>query len=85
MNLPFSITLVHAIENFAFGAAFAGVPFALFTLILLRRLKKRVERYELVYVPMRLEWRTLCRWLLIVYPLVFGIMAFVASMFHVFR
>jgi len=63
--------MFNTVKVFAVGGI-VGLAVSIFTIILIRRLAKRVKRYELTYVPMTLVESKLWQWALIAYPLAFA-------------
>ncbi|MGA3266484.1 MAG: hypothetical protein ABSE16_06660 [Verrucomicrobiota bacterium] len=72
MNTTIVEMLGHIAKTFAVGGLI-GLAVSIFTIVLIKKLAKRAELYELTYVPMTLVESKLWKCVLIAYPLLFGI------------
>jgi len=72
MNTTILEMLGHIAKTFAIGSLI-GLAVSIFTIVLIKQLAKRAENYELTYVPMTLVESKLWKWVVIAYPLLFGI------------
>ena len=72
MNTTTLEILIHLAKTFAVGGLI-GLAVSIFTIVLIKKLAKRAERYELTYEPMTLVESKLWKCVFIAYPLLFGI------------
>jgi hypothetical protein len=63
--------LIQILKIFALGG-FAGFLVSVLTIIMIKKLAKRADHYEMTYVPMTLVESKLWKCVLIVYPLLFA-------------
>ncbi len=71
MNMITTDIMGHVTKTFIIGI-FIGLMVSLFTMIMIKRLAKRAERYELTYIPMTLVESKLWKCVLLTYPLLVG-------------
>lgn len=81
MNSTILEMLSHVAKTFAVGGLI-GLAVSIFTIVLIKKLAKRAELYELTYVPMTLVEGKLWKCVLIAYPLLFGISLAVFCVFE---